>query len=153
MEEVLKIAEKTGIQAVQLHGKESNEMVQELTSREILVIKAFFQARNPKLFDAALSKAPVFLAEPGIKGLGGTGSSWRWDEARSLRKYGKPYLIAGGIHPGNVVEALKQSEADGADLSSGVEKSPGVKDHGLIEDLMEAVRRMDVTWDLRRVFI
>jgi phosphoribosylanthranilate isomerase len=152
IDDVVRIVERTGIQTVQLHGEEPDTVVKELIHNGIMVIKTFFHAKSPRFSEASSSSAPVFLAEPGIKGPGGTGSSWNWSEARELRNYGKPYLVAGGINPANVEEALRRSEADGVDLSSGVEKAPGIKDHDLIKALMETVRKVNVTWEIRPVF-
>jgi len=80
------------------------------------------------------------------------GTSWTWTEAKELRKYGKPYLIAGGITPENVSEALINSRADGIDVSSGVETSPGIKDPGLIEALIRAVELTEIEWAVKPVF-
>ncbi|MEJ5299904.1 MAG: phosphoribosylanthranilate isomerase [Thermodesulforhabdaceae bacterium] len=152
LEDVLRIVEKTGIRTVQLHGNEPDELIRELESREITVIKAFFHAREPSFTRAKSSSASAFLAERGGKGLGGIGESWTWKDASELRKYGKPYLIAGGISPENASEALRHSQADGVDVSSGVEKSPGIKDPKLIETLIRVVDSTEISWEVKPVF-
>lgn len=152
MKDVLKVVEKTGITSVQLHGNESEELITDLKNAGIRVIKSLFYAKEPGFSRAPISNASAFIVEHGGRGLGGTGASWNWAEASKLRRHGKPYLIAGGISPGNVVEALEASLADGVDLSSGVEKAPGVKDRSLISALKESVRLARVTWHIRDVF-
>ncbi len=149
---VSRIVEKTGIKVVQLHGNEPDELIRELDSQGIRIIKTLFYARKPYFAEAQYFSASAFLAEHGGKGLGGMGTSWTWTEAKELRKYGKPYLIAGGINPENASEALINSRADGIDVSSGVEISPGIKDPGLIEALIRAVKLTEVEWEVKPVF-
>lgn len=150
--EVLSIAEKTGITVAQLHGEESEDFVVKLESEGIRVIKTLFYAREPGLASAIHYGATAFLVEQGAGGIGGTGTSWEWKEARKLKAYERPYLIAGGIKPENVSKAVEASQADGVDLSSGVERAPGIKDRGLIEILMKTVKKVDITWNIRPVF-
>jgi len=152
LETILRIVEKTGIKVVQLHGNEPDKLIRELESQGIRIIKTLFYARKPYFAEAQSFSASAFLAEHGGKGLGGMGTSWTWTEAKELRKYGKPYLIAGGINPENASEALINSRADGIDVSSGVEVSPGIKDPGLIEALIRAVKLTEVEWEAKPVF-
>jgi len=152
LESVLRTVEKTGIKVVQLHGNEPDELIRQLESQGIRTIKTLFYARTPSFTEARSFSASAFLAEHGGKGLGGMGTSWTWTEAKELRKYGKPYLIAGGITPENVSEALINSRADGIDVSAGVETSPGIKDPGLIEALIRAVELTEIEWAVKPVF-
>lgn len=152
LEDVLKVVEKTGITSVQLHGDESEELITDLKNAGIKVIKALFYAKEPGFDRASISNASAFIAEHGGRGLGGTGALWNWTEASRLRQYGKPYLVAGGIGPENAVEALEKSLADGIDLSSAVERAPGIKDRSLIRALKESIRSARVTWPIRNVF-
>jgi phosphoribosylanthranilate isomerase len=80
---------------------------------------------------------------------GGTGRGWRYGAlagiaaaagARGTKS--RPLLVAGGVGPGNVRAALAESGASGADVCSGVESAPGVKDPLLLERLMAEVRSM-----------
>ena len=84
------------------------------------------------MFDA---KPPSDTAMPG-----GLGSSFDWTILAG-RRFARPYLLAGGLDPWNVGEALRQSGAPIADVSSGVERGPGIKDPLLISAFLEAVRR------------
>ncbi|MCX7821975.1 MAG: phosphoribosylanthranilate isomerase [Syntrophobacterales bacterium] len=150
--DIIRVIKKTGITIVQLHGEEPEGLVSELESSGIQVIKALFYWREPKFLEAPRFNASAFLAEHGAIGSGGTGASWDWSAARKLREYGKPYLIAGGINPQNALRAIEMSQADGIDLSSGVEKAPGVKDKASIEALMEVIQRVKVPWPIRPIF-
>ena len=69
---------------------------------------------------------------------GGTGVTFPWDLARQAAG-GMPFLVAGGLGPQNVARALADSGAFGADVSSGVESAPGVKDHAALRALFAAL--------------
>jgi len=71
---------------------------------------------------------------------GGTGETFDWSHAPV--KYDKPIILAGGLNPANVAAAIEQTAVYGVDLSSGVEKAPGIKDKQKIMQLMEEVKRV-----------
>ncbi|MFZ5987041.1 MAG: phosphoribosylanthranilate isomerase [Bacillota bacterium] len=78
----------------------------------------------------------------GVQKFGGTGLVSDWSLVRKLVKevdHRVPVLLAGGINPDNVLEALKNVKPDGIDLCSGVESVPGKKDPDRIKDLMKKV--------------
>ncbi len=83
------------------------------------------------LFDA---KPPKDAALPG-----GNGVSFDWNILAGL-DLGKPFMVSGGLDAGNVAEALARTGAGGADVSSGVESAPGVKDPRRIKAFIEAAR-------------
>ena len=69
------------------------------------------------------------------------GSGERWDlGALQTRRPTGPWLLAGGLDPENVAQVIPQAEPSGVDVSSGVESSPGIKDHGLIERFVANAR-------------
>jgi phosphoribosylanthranilate isomerase len=79
--------------------------------------------------------------------LGGSGETFDWSlAARAKALTDRPILLAGGLTPENVQEALEAVQPYGVDVSSGVEASPGVKDHAKIKAFVRAVRE----WDLRQ---
>lgn len=72
--------------------------------------------------------SPAFLLDAGVPGqYGGTGQKANWEQAYELARRA-PLLLAGGLHPGNVAEAVQKVRPWGVDVASGVESSPGVKD-------------------------
>lgn len=132
------------IDILQLHGSESPERVAEVRDRFGLpVMKAvgvateadlpalddYAQAADMLLVDA---KAPKDAALPGGNGLA---FDWRLIAGRS---WALPWMLAGGLTPTNVAEALRLTGARQVDVSSGVESSPGVKDARLIADFAAA---------------
>lgn len=136
-----------GPDLIQLHGKETPARAQEIATRSgIGLIKALPVSESADL-DAARAWEPVvdhlmFDARPpeGSALPGGVGAKFDWT-ILSGRRFARPYLLAGGLDPWNVGEALRLSGAPVADVSSGVERGPGIKDPGLISAFLEAVRR------------
>lgn len=132
---------------IQLHGHETPQRVADIRSRFGLpVIKAIsvetaqdiaaaatYHAADMLLFDA---KTPKDAALPG-----GMGLSFDWTLMRDWTG-DKPWLLAGGLVPGNVAEAVRLSGAPGVDVSSGVESAPGVKDLRLISTFLNAVKSL-----------
>ncbi len=135
---VEKIAAAVGLDLLQFHGDEDPEYVHQFGSR---AIKAFRvdEAFSPEeltgyervwgyLFDA--SHPTLF---------GGTGKKWPYEAVANLPT-DRPTLVAGGIGPATVGEALLRSGASGVDVCSGVESSPGIKDPVLMRQLFTALQ-------------
>jgi len=73
--------------------------------------------------------------------IGGTGTRGNWDAAVNMKRdLGKPLILAGGLTPGNVRSAIAAVQPWGVDISSGVEKEPGVKDLGKVKQFISAAR-------------
>jgi phosphoribosylanthranilate isomerase len=86
--------------------------------------------------------AAGFLLDSHLPGQpGGTGATFDWSQARVA--LGRPLILAGGLTPSNVAEAIHTTRAHAIDVSSGVESSPGVKDPDKIADLIDEVNRAD----------
>jgi phosphoribosylanthranilate isomerase len=141
LREILKKVEFCRLNCVQLHGAEPPEMVESLESVGIRVIKSLFVRKRPFLSEAERYGASAYLIESG-GGLvpGGAGLSWKWGEAGELA--GKlPCILAGGLNPENVGEAIYEFGPDAVDVSSGVESEPGRKDIGKVRTFINAVRQ------------
>jgi phosphoribosylanthranilate isomerase len=77
--------------------------------------------------------------------LGGSGVSFDWGAAqRAVRPHAAKLVVAGGLTPANVAQAMESLSPDVVDVSSGVESSPGIKDHARMADFVDAVRRAGV---------
>lgn len=147
---LLDIARQIRPDFIQAHGAETPERVHEMTAlTNIPVIKAvkvkdsldvdharaYAAAAALILFDA---KAPEALADalPG-----GNGVAFDWsllDSGKGPRRF----MLSGGLGVGNVVEAIRLTGAPAVDVSSGVERAPGIKDPALIRKFIEAVRSL-----------
>lgn len=134
-ERVNAIAAHVGLGAVQLHG---DEMPDVLPFIDRPVIKALSQI-GPET--ASLWPPRVLLmvdaADPDRRG--GTGARADWPSAARLAAQ-RPVLLAGGIGPSSAIQAIDEVRPFGIDVSSGVEQSPGVKDHDRLRKLFEALR-------------
>ncbi|MBW8881244.1 MAG: phosphoribosylanthranilate isomerase [Asticcacaulis sp.] len=131
---------------IQLHGHESPERVAEIRARYRPVIKAISVETAEDIAAAAVYESAadhlLFDAKTPKDALpGGMGLSFDWPLMRNWTG-AKPWLLAGGLTPGNVAEALRLTGAPMVDVSSGVENAPGVKDSRLISDFLKAVKSL-----------
>jgi phosphoribosylanthranilate isomerase len=125
-----------GLNLAQLHGDETAAMVQSLHGR---AFKAF-RGVPENISGFAREAAPALLLDAAVKGsYGGTGAIADWNGAAELAKY-YPLLLAGGLTPDNVAEAVRRVNPWGVDVASGVEARPGVKDPVKMKAFIQAVR-------------
>ena len=131
---------------LQLHGTESVERCREIKRRwPVLIMKAigvgvaadaeraldYVPVVDLILFDA---KPPKDAALPG-----GNGAAFDWGMVAGVARK-VPFMLSGGLTPGNVAEAIRRTGAQEVDVSSGVETAPGVKDAGLIRAFISAAK-------------
>jgi phosphoribosylanthranilate isomerase len=133
-EEVEALAAAAGLDAVQLHGREDDACCRRLRARYV-VLKAW------DLVGPEPQEADWVLVEPRPGPGGGHGVAWDWGRVR-LRRPRLPFLLAGGLDPGNVAEALAAARPHGVDVSSGVE-TDGAKDPRKMVAFCQAVRRWE----------
>nr|WP_170538017.1 phosphoribosylanthranilate isomerase [Ruegeria arenilitoris] len=132
---------------LQLHGAESPERVAEVKSRYGLpVIKAIgvAEAEDLAAIDLYSDVADQLLVDakpPKNSELpGGNGLPFDWRLLAGRKYWRTPWMLSGGLNPGNVAEAIRMTGARQVDVASGVESAPGVKDPGLIRSFIEAAR-------------
>lgn len=136
-ERVNKIADYCGLDLVQLHGEESPVFCRKIHRR---VIKAFRVKDLQSI--KQLEKFPVsgFLLDTFSDDLhGGTGKTFDWNLALPAKKMG-PVILAGGLTPRNILQAVRQVRPYGVDVCSGVEKSPGIKDLEKVRAFLKNIR-------------
>jgi phosphoribosylanthranilate isomerase len=135
-DQVRKIAEEAGLTAIQLHGNETPEYCESVASR---VIKAFRIQGENSLAELSAYRASAFLLDSYVPGQpGGTGEAFNWDLAVKAKDFGHPIILAGGLTPENVADAVAKVRPEMVDVSSGVEFAPGRKDH---QKVGEFIRR------------
>ena len=134
--EVAAIAERVGLDHVQLHGSEPSGY--DAPRPPIKVLKV----RDGAVPDAEGWPDPVLLDSWTPDQRGGTGRAWDWDRARPLLASRK-VIVAGGLNPGNVGSLVERYRPYGVDVSSGVESRPRVKDPALLRAFVRAVREAD----------
>lgn len=123
-------ASAAGLSVVQLHGEEAAEVCRSLSiSRR--VVKAFRVRSLESLDEFAVYKDDVsaFLLDAySAKAYGGTGEVFNWDIALEAKRYGR-IILAGGLTPDNIGDAVRHVGPYAVDVSSGVESARGKKDH------------------------
>lgn len=132
-EEMNAIADEVGLDALQLHGAEGPDLVSALQRPVIKAIRAKDRLRLQGFSVAA------FLLDASHPTLaGGTGRHADWALAGDLARRHR-LILAGGLHPANVEEALRLVNPAAIDLSSGLESSPGRKDPELLKALFRCI--------------
>lgn len=145
VELVVELAEKLGLDVIQLHGDESVDDCRRLRSAGQWKI---WKAIKPPRFEAGLalfadSADGLLLEGAGGAVRGGVGAKFDWAGAQALRRDWPPGLeliVAGGLTPGNVGEAIRTLHPNVVDVSSGVEAALGRKDAETVRAFVRAVR-------------
>jgi phosphoribosylanthranilate isomerase len=137
MDEALAIARDTGLGAVQLHGDEPPQSYRDFPLR---VIKALAVRDGSAREDAAAIPpgATVLLDAHDRVKRGGTGQVIDWTVAALVARE-RPIILSGGLNPDNIADAVRVVGPYGVDVSSGVELSPGRKDHTRLRALFGAL--------------
>ena len=140
-EEVLDMATRVGLDTVQLHGDEDPETCAAV-QRVVPVVKAF-RVRGPETvaqMQAYRECIAAFLLDAYFPGRhGGTGTRFDWAQAVEAKSLVVPIILAGGLDPRNVTEAIKTVRPFAVDVSSGVESAPGLKDSQKVRAFLGAV--------------
>ena len=141
-ETILNTLEVCALNLVQLHGDEAPELLEELG-------EFAFKAIRPRSAEEALSALKIYPRRDDAPALlvdayhpseyGGSGTIGDWSLAKELAAK-KPILLAGGLRPENVGEAVRQVNPWGVDVASGVESSAGVKDVSKISAFVKAAK-------------
>ncbi|NQT47270.1 MAG: phosphoribosylanthranilate isomerase [Candidatus Omnitrophica bacterium] len=128
-----------GVDTIQLHGNESPEYCDGF--KGLRIIKAFRMKDEAVLDSIKKYKTDYLLLDAYVEGVpGGSGEQFNWDLAVRAKGCGKPIILAGGLNPGNIKEAIKRVDPFMVDVSSGVETAPGEKDPKLIEKFIKTVK-------------
>lgn len=132
--DIIATAETAKLGIVQVHDLTSAEDVDRLHSAGLDVIRAEVAGNLRDGYELDFGEERLLLDGA----TAGAGVTWDWS-AHAAKPAG-PWILAGGLTPDNVTDALKATGATGVDVSSGVESSRGAKDHGLMEQFVAAVR-------------
>src|ERR1700751_3858412 len=140
------IIDALGPDILQIHGKETTARVRDIkqkfglpvmkalpveTAADLAALPGYVAVADRILFDA---RAPKGATRPG-----GLGAVFDWHVLENL-DLALPFMVAGGLHAGNVAEAVRVTGAGGVDVSSGVERASGIKDPEMIRAFIRAAR-------------
>lgn len=134
-ERVVELANTIGLRVVQLHGSETPEETRWVGERVAAVIRAF-SIKDPALTSGAdygTHRLMIDSPRPG------SGEVFEWDRLERAVA-GRPYILAGGLNPGNVASAVELLQPWGVDVASGVESAPGRKDPAKVRRFIAAAR-------------
>jgi phosphoribosylanthranilate isomerase len=142
-EEATAAAATAGITVLQLHGTEPPEFCQRLMKEGIRFEKALPVTGADSLANVSdFFTGTVLLDSGGAGEFGGSGRTFPWEIARDFVRTSPQFrvILAGGLTPQNVAEAVAMVRPFGVDVTSGVESSPGRKDHGRMRAFIAAAR-------------
>lgn len=138
--EIIKIVDSRLFSYIQFHGEEEIDIIKDLPLQSIKAISITnekdlykmerYQGVDYFLFDSQSDKRK-----------GGTGLQFDWGLIKK-KVIKKPFILAGGLGPDNILTALREISMAGVDLNSCIEKGPGVKDHQLLIDTVKKIRNM-----------
>ncbi len=137
-EKVSEITSYCNFDILQFHGDETPDYCKKFPQK---IIKAFRIKDKESLVDIPKNDVVYYLLDAYSEELpGGTGRTFNWDLAKEAKKFDRPIILSGGLNPENIIEALEKVSPFGVDVSSGVESSPGKKDHKKLEEFIAKVK-------------
>ena len=139
--ELRAVAAESGIQVFQLHGDEPPEFCSRL---HLPVVKAIPVDQVNALSRLLSYEVQAFLLDTPSRGFGGTGQPFDWSLAEGVSEVA-PVILAGGLTPANVGDAIRAVRPWAVDVASGVESAPGVKDAEKMTRFVDAVREVHPT--------
>jgi phosphoribosylanthranilate isomerase len=138
-ENVVRGAALCGLNALQFHGNEPPDFLKKFSP--ITTIKAFRIQNAASLATLPAYNTSAWLLDSYTPAqLGGTGNTFNWDLAIQARKLGRPIILAGGLTPENVADAVRKVRPYAVDVSSGVESAPGKKDPAKVAAFIHAAK-------------
>jgi phosphoribosylanthranilate isomerase len=143
-EDACRIGQLPFIDALQLHGNESPEFCLRLRDTGILFAKAVPVTASKSLAALPNYFTDTMILDSSARGtFGGTGKAFPWKFAPEFVRHhpGINVILAGGLNPQNVAEAISVVRPRGVDVTTGVEEAAGKKDHLLVESFIQAARR------------
>ncbi|MFI6099390.1 phosphoribosylanthranilate isomerase [Lentzea sp. NPDC051213] len=129
------MALKTGVQALQLHGDYPREAFDELADQPFKLVRATALGPDTDVRTGAFGEELLLIDSP----VAGSGKQWDITRLAERRPEGK-WVLAGGLAPETVAGAIAVARPWGVDVSSGIESSRGVKDHGRMREFVAAAR-------------
>jgi len=151
-DEIMQTVYRCTLRGVQLHGKEPPELGERLLREGLVVIRGLYVNKNPSIEQAEQYPASAYLIEfAGGPLPGGNALAWDWSAAVGVGRQ-KPLVLAGGLNPENVAQAIQAALPDAVDVSSGVESAPGRKDIAKVRQFLAAVRDTSLPEGRKQVF-
>ncbi|ORU93029.1 MAG: N-(5'-phosphoribosyl)anthranilate isomerase [Cycloclasticus sp. symbiont of Bathymodiolus heckerae] len=138
---VSSILNNLNIDVLQFHGDEDEAFCRSFNTPYLKAVRIQEAADVQKAVTSFASASGILVDAYDQTQYGGTGKTFNWDLLPN--KCDLPIILAGGLNDKNIYQAIHATRPYAVDVSSGVEKSKGVKDHALIEQFMHEVKRAD----------
>lgn len=148
-DEMARAADASGLDMLQLHGSEPPEALAGLPRRALKAVRVGdgFAPEDALRYAGKAAGILVDTRRPGGTPLpGGTGVPFDWSLVKGLAGQVRFLVLAGGLSPSNVAEAIRSARPHGVDVSSGVESGPGRKDPEKVRAFVEAARAAGKQW-------
>ena len=144
VDSIKSIVRIAGLTQLQLHGNETPQFCRELRNwnASLSICKAFSigKGKDTPAIAHYTDSVDTILLDTYVKGQGGgTGKVFDWTCVDQL-SITQPLILAGGLNPDNIEDALRTVKPYAVDINSGVEDEPGIKNHQLLENLVSVVR-------------
>lgn len=131
--------QRCGLGLLQFHGQETPGFCRQFG---VMSMKAFRIQDASSLESIPEYDTDAYLLDSYVPGqAGGTGEKFNWALAAEAARFGRPIFLAGGLTPQNVAQAIQSAAPFAVDVSSGVEITPGNKDHKKIREFIDAAKR------------
>jgi len=139
---VIEAIDLYGLEAVQLHGRESVDYCRKLSTQAVKLIKVLDPLVSGVKMESYLNVVDFFLFDSGKAGTGGTGQKFDW-ELLEERPHHFPFFLSGGIGPGDeeMIRSLELPGFRGVDINSRFELSPGLKDIESLKEFFNEIRK------------
>ena len=145
-DEIERVSRQVGLDLLQLHGEEPPEALEGLSRPALKAVRVGprFKAEEALRYSKAAQGIVVDTRLPGETLMpGGTGVPFDWSLVANLAKQVPFLMLAGGLSPTNVAQAVRAVRPDAVDVSSGVERMPGRKDPERVKAFIEASRAVE----------
>lgn len=149
-EEVIELCDKVGSKIIQLHGEISLEEVKKIKKEDISIIKSLVvEENNTEKLTTLLKQLEPFVDafitdtyDPVTGASGATGKTHNWEVSKLfVQLSSKPVILAGGLNPTNVYDAILKVRPAGVDVHTGVENLTGRKDESLVKQFIKETKR------------
>ncbi|MEK6583626.1 MAG: phosphoribosylanthranilate isomerase [Nitrospirota bacterium] len=138
---IRRIIREGGIQILQFHGSESPVLCTRFREK---VIKAIRIKDEESISEMQMYDVDTFLLDTYLDcAKGGTGKTFNWKYAEMAKENGR-IILSGGLNPSNIGDAVRKLKPYGVDVSSGVEISPGKKDHVKIREFVREAKKVKI---------
>ncbi len=132
-----------GLDRIQLHGDEPADVAGRFMPRTIKAFQLRDERSLEKIKPYCGSVRALLFDTYAKEKRGGTGETFDWDLAVKGKAWGMPVILSGGLGPSNIEAAVSFVSPWAVDVNSGIEERPGKKDHGLMRQLMDKIKRYE----------